>query len=94
MSIKIKWDVNAAGRSVGDEETVELTEFVQGVINGGYAHEIPNDEPEQAEAPHSYPEPAVEAPAIVGVVQAEPEDAPKTEEAADEPSSDQSGSTS
>lgn len=38
MSVNIVWDVSAAGRNVGDQETVEQTEFVDGVLANGYAH--------------------------------------------------------
>jgi len=33
--VTIEWTQRAAGRQVGDVETVELTPFVQGCIDGG-----------------------------------------------------------
>ena len=67
--VTLHWDQRVLGRNVGDVETVELTEFMQAILDQGRAHivMVTQDTPEQAEAP---------AP-ILGVVKAEPADVPE-----------------
>lgn len=59
MSVTIQWTQRAAGRQVGEQETVELTPFVQGCLDQGRAFIVPD--PIVGFSPHVFPEPAVEA---------------------------------
>lgn len=43
--VTIEWTARAAGRYPGERETVELTEFINGVINGGRAMVIEEHSP-------------------------------------------------
>lgn len=66
--IWIRWDQRAAGREVGEIEEVERTDFVNAIIEQGRVTVV--DEPKSEEA-------AAQAPALLGVVMPEPEEAPK-----------------
>lgn len=57
--VTIKWDMNAAGRTVGETEQVELTEFIQGVLYNGYAHTVDSPAPIVGYVA-VYPEPSVD----------------------------------
>lgn len=59
MPVTIQWTQRAAGRDVGDQETVELTPFVQGCLDQGRVFIVPD--PAVAPEAHVFPEPAVEA---------------------------------
>lgn len=46
MSVTIRWTQRAAGRNVGDTETVERTPFIEGVLSAGRAFVVSEDLPE------------------------------------------------
>lgn len=66
----IRWDQRAFGREVGEVEEVEKTEFVENIIDMGRVTVVDAPRAEEVEAP-------VQAPALLGVVVPEPEEAPK-----------------
>lgn len=61
-AVTIRWERRAAGRDVGDVETVEDTVFVRGCITNGNVSVLKDYVPPASTPAPVYPEPAVEAP--------------------------------
>ena len=68
--VKIQYDQRILGRFEGDEETVELTPFVQNLLDQGRVHIVADDEQKEP-APEPEPEPQVQAPVLNEAVEQE-----------------------
>ena len=66
--VTVRWDIRAAGREVGDVETVELTDFVEALIGQGRVTVVPAEATFEAEV-----EAAVAAPKAKKAADPEPE---------------------